>query len=455
MKKIYFLEAIANIKKSILYSTLFIISCLLLFNLTAEVAIQGFAAGYLKKAANVRRSNIFTQILIFPYTSAKPSQMSFDLNSRSPDEVLKIGEAIESIIYGLQDNFSALHGFCASSISPSPDHMNYGTLLRGYAVYPDTFKINETSIVFSEGKCFSMEDHIAERNLSAEWICPAVIGSDFANKFGLNLGDVFITDMFYTDEELNNADNSPGLIPQMKVVGILEKDSFFIRQHSDIVNLNNAVLFPDVIISTLKDVLKKSSGEITEDVISFVGETYFVLRNSDFYIRSDLSDEALSYINDIILSNDFLSSYYEARQTADTTVMIAENQKKAFDFFVVIVFAVYLFFLIGIILFVVNTTHTNYRNYAVHALNGATVYDLIMCSVTEISILLFVADVFFFMLPYRLFFYRIRMNTETYAGTNIIYIVLAFNLFSLLLSAAVAAVSLHKFGIVENLKQRE
>ena len=115
----------------------------------------------------------------------------------------------------------------------------------------------------------------------------------------------------------------------------------------------------------------------------------------------------------------------------------------------------YLFFLIGIILFVVNTTPTNYRNYAVHALNGATVYDLIMCSVTEISMLLFVADLFFFMLPYRLFFYRIRMNTETYAGTNIIYIVLAFNLFSLLLSAAVAAVSLHKFGIVENLKQRE
>ena len=254
---------------------------------------------------------------------------------------------------------------------------------------------------------------------------------------------------------MKNSRNSAARRIRSNTVTLLEKDSFFIRQHSDIVNLNNAVLFPDVIISTLKDVLKESSGEITEDVISFVGSLYFVLRNSDFYVRSDLSDEALLYINEILLSNDFLSSYYEARQIPETTVMIAENQKKAFDFFVVIVFTVYLLFLIGIILFVGNTVFTNYRNYAVHALNGATIYDLIMCSVMEISILLFVADLFFFMLPYRLFFNRIKMYTETYTGNNIIFIVLAFNLFSLLLSAAVAAVSLHKFGIVENLKQRE
>ena len=135
--------------------------------------------------------------------------------------------------------------------------------------------------------------------------------------------------------------------------------------------------------------------------------------------------------------------------------MIAQNQEKASNFYNTIAIITYILSSFGIIMSVSNKIQNNKRNYAIHSLNGATIYDLIMCSVTEVFMLMLIADAFFFAFPYAIYYHRVTMGNNIFIARETPIFVLAVNIITLLVAVLVSIIVLHKFETVEHLKKKD
>ena len=135
--------------------------------------------------------------------------------------------------------------------------------------------------------------------------------------------------------------------------------------------------------------------------------------------------------------------------------MAAQNQEKASNFYSTVAIITYIISAFGIVMSVNNKIQSNKRNYAIHSLNGATVYDLIMCSVTEITLLMLVADAFFFAVPYSLYYHRVNMGNGIYIGRETPLFVLAINILTIIIAVVVSVIALHRFDTVGYLKKKE
>ncbi len=453
MKIIYFFEAVKNISKNITSSLLLILCFLILFILFGEVSVQSVFSE--KAGENAEKISLteYTKIDMIPFTSLSPTRQISALYNYDDEDILAAGRAMDTIITTLRNKYCARENKMVRQIYMPGDHVQEAR----YCSY-DLYEVCSSVLVIKEGKWFDKEDFNRTEQIKKGYVAPVLIGASFAEKYGLSVGDVFVADMFYDGETRRYIDEEgykDGQTYTWRVIGIFEKDSSFFYR-SQIIPANSKVLLPDYYIPTLDGVIEANNGEINDNVLDYIGGSLFTLfRTTDFYIKRDGMQQAVSEVNEEINKSDFISQCYIAKESGDTLTMAAQNQKKASDFYNTAAILTYVLSAFGIIMSVNNKIQNNKRNYAIHSLNGASVSDLIMFSVTEITILMLIADAFFFAFPYRLYFYRVNMGNAVYVGRETPLFVLGINIITLIITVAVSFAVLGKFDIVENLKNKE
>ena len=453
MKKIYFLEAFKNIKQNLATSVLLILCFIVLFFIFSDVSMQTVLSSKANEESETVSLVDYAQISMGPFTNLSPRKQAEVLDSIKPEEKLAAGRAMDNIINGLRNNFSAYECISIQSLyGPGPTY----ELLGKYCSY-DIYDVSSSILIIKEGKWFEKGDFNRSEQVKKGYIAPVILGEKFAEKYGLSVGDTFIADMVYDEEKRQFTDEEEykdGQTYTWHVIGIFEEDSsFFYRGHLQPVN--NIALLPFFDLPTLDEVIKENNGEINDSVLFYIDMIFTFFRNTDFFIKSDYMKDALNFVNGEIANNDFLSQFYMAKESNDTITMVAQNQKKASDFYAAVAIIIYVISSFGIIMSVINKIQSNRHNYAIHSLNGASVFDLIMCSVTEIALLMLVADAFFFAFPYRMYYHRVNMGNGIYVGRATPLFVLAVNIITLLIAVIVSVFVLSKFDTVGHLKERE
>jgi len=218
--------------------------------------------------------------------------------------------------------------------------------------------------------------------------------------------------------------------------------------------LDSKVLLPHYVVPTIDEYIEENGDELTDEMMLLVYEIFDRFRTTDFFVKSDVVEEAVDFIKEQIASNDFLSEYYSVSAGKSRSMtMIAENQEKASNFYNVIAVITYILTLLGIIMSVNNKIQNNKRNYAIHSLNGATVFDLVLCSVSEIMTLMLFADIIYFLFPFGKLIQSQSIGTELLLAIPLF--ILAANILTSIITAIVSVSALHNFDTVENLKRKE
>lgn len=453
MKKIYFLEAFKNIKQNLSTSVLLILCFILLFFIFSDVSIQTVLT--LKASEDSEKISLidYTQIGFASITSNSPRVLMEAFASLENDEIIAAGRAMDNIITTLREKYNAVENMHIRTLYSQID----SSLLGDFCSY-DLYRLCSSILIIKEGKWFEKEDFNRYEQQKKGYIAPVILGAKFAEKYKLSVGDIFVADMFYDEEYRNFIDESAyadGTTYTWKVIGIFEPDSSFIYR-GGINPVNNRVMLPEYETPTLDEVLLENNGEINDNVLRYITSAlYTAFRTTDYYINIDDLPEALQYINNEIANDGFLSQYYIAEGSNSLVTMVAQNQKKASDFYAAVAIIIYVISSFGIIMSVINKIQNNKHNYAIHSLNGASVFDLIMCSVTEIVLLMFVADAFFFAVPYSIYYHRVNIGNGIYVGRETPLFVLTVNIITLLIAIIASVSVLSKFDTVSHLKERE
>ena len=453
MKTVYFLEAYYNIRKNMLPSVLFILCFLILFILFGEVSVQSVLASRAAEDAEHVSLIEYTQIRFVSFTSLSPIRQEMALYDYSDIDILAAGLTMDNITNTLRDKYNDYENKRDRSIVLESTKVERGD----YCSY-DLYELCSSMLIIKEGKWFEKEDFNRAEQVKKGYVAPVLLGAKFAEKYNLSVGDTFIADMFYDEERRNYVDEygyEDGQTYTWKVIGIFEEDSSYFYR-GQIQPVNNRVILPDYEIPTLDEILEQNNGEINDDVIEYICSRLFrYFRTTDYYIKRTDMHEALEYVNEEIAKSAFLSQYYIAKESSDTLTMAAQNQEKASNFYSTVTIITYIISAFGIVMSVNNKIQSNKRNYAIHSLNGATVFDLIMCSVTEITLLMLVADAFFFAVPYSLYYHRVNMGNGIYIGREAPLFVLAINILTIIIAVVVSVIALHRFDTVEYLKKKE
>ena len=441
MKTIYFIEAIKNIKKNFLTSVLLVMCFVCLFCLFSWVSVNSFLAGYANTQADTMSVMEYTQIEMGSMTSYSPRIIWSDLDTRSDEVILAAGRTMEKIMDGMTDKFGAYQALDIFTMNSDSD-----PYAENRYACPDMYKINASTMIFKEGGFFEPSDFLAETQDRPDWIAPVILGAKFAEKYELSMGDIFYPDMFVTEDS--------SVWRQWQVIGILEYDSSYFSSF-EMKNLNYKVLCPNPTLPTIDEKIEQNGGETNADVMRFIiGDLFMKFRNTDYYISKDRVEDALDFCNEIIAADEFLAAYYLALESPDRTTYLAEQQTKAKNYYVTVAVITYIITGFGIIMSVSNKIQNNMHNYSIHALSGATVFDLIMCSITEIFLLLLTADILF-QIPYFSFFHRVTMGDGIYIGRDSPMFILFVNIITVVISAIVSFFVLRKFNIVEHMKRKE
>lgn len=390
------------------------------------------------------------------FTSSSPRVVASALGDFSDDEKLAAGRAMDNIINTLRNKFGAYSYKTVHTISSLNSRSDYDSEKALYCGY-DIYAVSSSLMVIKEGTYFDRSDFTYEDLNDIGSVCPVILGASFAEKYGLNVGDIFLPDMFYTEDRLFS-ENDPSQKREWKVIAVLEKDSSYITSYYP-ESANSKVFLPEPLVHTLDVVIEMNGGEINDNVLDFItGFTdglFCEFRNLDFYIKKDDVQEALAYVNEQIATSEFLTQFYIGCEASDTLQMVAQNQEKAANFYNTIAIITYILSSFGIVMSVSNKIQNNKRNYAIHSLNGAKPYDLIMCSIGEILLTMFAADVLFFAIPYRIHYYRIYTTDGVVFDSVTPVFVLAVNVLTILIAIVVSNVSLGKFDTVKYLKNKE
>ena len=449
MKTVYFIEAFKNIKKNLVTSLLLILCFLVLFILFAETSLHSVMKSISGKHADMVSLVEYSQISLIPFTSVRPTEQLMALNTLSNEEIYEVGRTIDIIRAGLLNTYGAYE--CRSNISI------YGQQNDEVAKYctNDIYAVSSSLLIIADGEWFDENDFNVYERLNKNYISPVLLGAKFAEKYGLSVGDVFIADMFFDEEDRKYMDED-GQSYTWRVIGIFEPDSSYIAR-SGINPVDRRVLLPDAATLWLDDVLTENGGEINENVLSFISMSLFFnyFQGTDFFIKQDYMESAVEFVNNNIRSNAFLSQYYIAKEGSDAITMAAQNQSKASEFYNAAALITYIISVFGIMMSVNTKIQNNKHNYAIHSLNGAATIDLIMCSITEILVLMLVADAFFFAFPYRTFYFRVTMGNGEYIGREAPIFVLAVNLATFVFAAVVSSFVLRKFDTAGYLKKKE
>ena len=450
MKKIYFIEAFKNIKKNLFTSILLVICFVVLFIIFHKVTIQAFWAEETKKQAGIMSVFEYSEVRYWPGVSLRILETT--LSELSNEEQFAAGRVMDRIMNGLREDYDALGLWKYQKMGYIPD-----TNKEAFCCSPEMYKINGSMMIIKEGSWFDDSDFIREHQVRKGYIAPVIIGSSFAEDYGLSIGDIFVPDMFWDEEQLRFNDEigyQLGQTNQWKVIGILEPESSYYYKGM-ITPLDSKVLLPHYVVPTIDEYIEENGDELTDEMMLLVWEIYYRFRTTDFFVKSGVVEEAAEFVSEQIATNDFLSEYYSVRAVKGRSMtMIAENQEKASNFYNVIAVMTYILTLIGIIMSVNNKIQNNKRNYAIHVLNGATVFDLIFCSVSEVMMIILIADIVYFLFPFR----TSILSSESISGDLLFSIplfVLIANILTFAITVLVSAVSLHNFDTVEQLKRKE
>ncbi|MBE6897333.1 MAG: hypothetical protein E7477_09610 [Ruminococcaceae bacterium] len=358
---------------------------------------------------------------------------------------------MDRIMNGLREDYDALGLWKYQKMGYIPD-----TNKEAFCCSPEMYKINGSMMIIKEGSWFDDSDFIREHQVRKGYIAPVIIGSSFAEDYGLSIGDIFVPDMFWDEEQLRFNDEigyQLGQTNQWKVIGILEPESSYYYKGM-ITPLDSKVLLPHYVVPTIDEYIEENGDELTDEMMLLVYEIFDRFRTTDFFVKSDVVEEAVDFIKEQIASNDFLSEYYSVSAGKSRSMtMIAENQEKASNFYNVIAVITYILTLLGIIMSVNNKIQNNKRNYAIHSLNGATVFDLVLCSVSEIMTLMLFADIIYFLFPFGKLIQSQSIGTELLLAIPLF--ILAANILTSIITAIVSVSALHNFDTVENLKRKE
>ena len=446
MKKIYFIEAFKNIKKNLFTSILLVICFVVLFIIFHKVTIQALWAEETKKQAGIM--SVFEYSEVRYGSEVSPRICMVALSELSNEEQLAAGRVMDNIMIGLREQFGAYGTFFFRSSPYDKEGTEYCP--------PEMYKVNGTMMIIKEGSWFDDSDFIREPQIQKGYIAPVILGSKFAEKYNLSLGDIFVPDMLYDEEQLRFNEEigyQLGQTNQWEVIGILEPESSYYYRGM-ITPLDSKVLIPDYVVPTIDEYIAENGDELTDEMMSLVWEIYTRFRNTDFFVKSDVVEEAAEFVSEQIATNDFLSEYYSARAVKSRSMtMIAENQEKASNFYNVIAVITYILTLLGIIMSVNNKIQNNKRNYAIHSLNGATVFDLVLCSVSEIMTLMLFADIIYFLFPFGKLIQSQSIGTELLLAIPLF--ILAANILTFIITAIVSVSALHNFDTVKNLKRKE
>ncbi len=449
MKKIYFIEAFKNIKKNLFTSILLVICFVVLFIIFHKVTIQALWAEETKEQAGIM--SVFEYSTVSYGSEVSPRICMIALNELSNEEQFAAGRVMDRIINGLREDYDALGLWEYQQMGYIPD-----TNKEAFCCSPEMYKINGSMMIIKEGSWFDDSDFIREHQVQKGYIAPVIIGSSFAEGYGLSIGDIFVPDMFWDEEKLRFNDEigyQRGNTNQWKVIGILEPESSYYYRGM-IRPLDSKVLLPHYVVPTIDEYIAENGDELTDEMMLLVWEIYDRFRTTDFFVKSDVVEEAAEFVSEQIATNVFLSEYYSARAGKSRSMtMIAENQEKASDFYNVIAVITYILTLLGIIMSVNNKIQNNKRNYAIHSLNGATVFDLVLCSVSEIMTLMLFADIIYFLFPFGKLIQSESIGTELLLAIPLF--ILAANILTFIITAIVSVSALHKFNTVENLKRKE
>jgi hypothetical protein len=453
MKTVFFSEAFKNIKKNLITSFLLILCFILLFIIFAETSMHAVLKNISGERADMASLIDYTEIEMVPFTNLSPMRQAVVLSSMLPEEQLAAGRAMDNIISVLRDKFGAFECVSIQSIyGPEPRY----EIMGEYCSY-DFYAVSSSMLIIKEGEWFEKKDFNRSEQTKKGYIAPVVLGAKFAEKYGLSVGDTFIADMIFDEEQRKVIDEygfEEGQTYNWKVIGVFEKDSSYLYR-GQVHPVNNIAILPFYYLPTLDEVLEENNGEINDSVLSYIGTEFTFFRNTDFFIKSDDMKDALDFVNEEIANNGFLSQYYIARESNDSIKMAAQNQAKASDFYNAVAIITYIISVFGIMMSVYTKIQNNKRNYAIHSLNGATVYDLIMCSITEIALLMIIADAFFFAVPYILYYHRVTIGNGIYVGRESFIFVLAVNFATLVFAIGVSAFVLRKFDTAVYLKKKE
>ena len=449
MKKIYFIEAFKNIRKNLFTSILLVICFVVLFIIFHKVTIQALWAEETKKQAGIM--SVFEYSEVRYGSEMSPRICMAALSELSNEEQFAAGRVMDRIMNGLREDYDALGLWKYRKMGYIPN-----TNKEAFCCSPEMYKINGSMMIIKEGSWFDDSDFIREHQVRKGYIAPVIIGSSFAEDYGLSIGDIFVPDMFWDEEKLRFNDEigyQRGITNQWKVIGILEPESSY-YYNGMITPLDSKVLLPHYVVPTIDEYIEENGDELTDEMMSLVGEIYDRFRTTDFFVKKEVVEEAVDFISEQIATNDFLSEYYSARAGKSRSMtMIAENQEKASNFYNVIAVITYILTLLGIIMSVNNKIQNNKRNYAIHSLNGATVFDLVLCSVSEIMTLMLFADIIYFLFPFGKLIQSESIGTELLLAIPLF--ILAANILTFIITAIVSVSALHNFDTVENLKRKE
>ena len=449
MKKIYFIEAFKNIKKNLFTSILLVICFVVLFIIFHKVTIQALWTEETKKQAGIM--SVFEYASISYGSKVNPRILETILSELSNEEQVAAGRVMDRIMNGLREDYDALGLWKYQKMGYIPD-----TNKEAFCCSPEMYKINGSMMIIKEGSWFDDSDFIREHQVRKGYIAPVIIGSSFAEDYGLSIGDIFVPDMFWDEEQLRFNEEigyQLGQTNQWKVIGILEPESSYYYKGM-ITPLDSKVLLPHYVVPTIDEYIEENGDELTDEMMLLVYEIFDRFRTTDFFVKSDVVEEAVDFIKEQIASNDFLSEYYSVSAGKSRSMtMIAENQEKASNFYNVIAVITYILTLLGIIMSVNNKIQNNKRNYAIHSLNGATVFDLVLCSVSEIMTLMLFADIIYFLFPFGKLIQSQSIGTELLLAIPLF--ILVANILTFIITAIVSVVALHNFDTVENLKRKE
>ena len=312
MKTVFFIEAFKNIKKNLITSLLLILCFIILFIIFAETSAQTVLKNISGERADMASLIAYTEIEMIPFTNLSPMRQAVVLSSMPPEEQLAAGRAMDNIMNGLRDRFGSLECINIQSLyGTEPTH----ELVAEYCSY-DFYAVSSSMLIIKEGKWFEKEDFNRSEQTKKGYIAPVVLGAKFAEKYGLSVGDTFIADMIFDEEQRKVIDEYGFEDVQTynwKVIGVFEKDSSYLYR-GQVHPVNNIAILPFFNIPTLDEVLEENNGEINDSVLSYIGTEFIFFRSTDFFIKSDDMKDALNFINEEIANNGFLSQYYIARE---------------------------------------------------------------------------------------------------------------------------------------------
>lgn len=301
----------------------------------------------------------------------------------------------------LVEDFDKINNFYIKDDTASKEIQN-NTFNRLHALSGNETFFNHFNFEVSEGRNFTEEDFNYIDTI------PVILGNNFLGKFQIN-----DTLKYYNELE--------GKIKTLRIIGFLNKDSYFFESTfapEGLYNLNDYVISPTYdIYNCYVDKTDPNYESVVRNIyFNNILDTLLVSDKTPLELQKILQDKSDSlnlYNLKVNSAKDLLDSYKDMYNT----------QKK----FMLILFFIILFFTsINMITTLTNHIRNRQKEFCVHLMYGATTFDIMKRILFEVFILLGISFIFMIFVNFALNKYSIDSfwNTASFVKVLIINIIM-------------------------------